>query len=200
MTMANMSARIFREGVELKRKERYSEAIEKYKECLRIYPENPELHDVFVAMGKVFYLDGRYHGARVSYEVAILTVMERQEQLQLDLIDLFTKRLDDSRRNRLAEFMDYYARHIGHAMRDQYSMNVMGVRGYFNAIAGSGNEGLLRDYEQLCVEGGRSVVEELLVSWMSVLKEKYTGDMLKLRKDSFEWIAKERNKRLQQII
>ncbi len=186
------------EGVKLKRAGLYREAIEKYKRGIAVYPENPEIFDIFVALGKVFYLEGEYAKAKNSYEIAVLYVMLRQPDLQIDLLKLIDGALDERSRIEFVRFVEYYGRHIGHAMEDKYSMNRTAVNEYTNAIAGKGNSDMVKSYEEKCTQIGKEEINKLFVKWYENLMS-MSNNVSNVQDVSYRWLEEGVRQRLHAI-
>lgn len=65
---ARLSKQLFDEGLALKRNGNFRQSIQKYKESIRVYTEDPELNSAFYALGKVLYLDGQYERSLEAYQ------------------------------------------------------------------------------------------------------------------------------------
>ena len=116
MNKVELSQKLFEEGRTLKRSGDYRGALQKYRESVQAYPEDPENAGTISAMGKVFYLDGQYSMAVLAYETSFfMTIVP--DMLQ-DYADLINDNIDDMRRFRFLSFLSNPARHIGHALQD----------------------------------------------------------------------------------
>lgn len=153
MNTAEMSQKLFDEGLQNKRQGNYARALELYKKSIEVYPQqgNRDLSATLNAMGKAFYLNQNYKAAVLSYETALMFLLEWQIVKDMQLIA--DGHADDMTRFRFMGFLRNPAKNIGHALLDPgNNTNKTEVRNYIAAVSGHAydDDDAYQAYDEVC--------------------------------------------------
>lgn len=131
-----LSDNLFSKAIEEKRKGNFNEAIRLQQKSIYAHPNIMGTTQNFYALGKIFYLWGKYEYAVGAYFVCVnLSIINNPAMLD----DYKSAKIEDpSAQIRLASFLMHPARHIGHAVFDPQNNDHYGteIKNYRDSLMG----------------------------------------------------------------
>lgn len=84
MSDARLSAKLFSDALNAKRKGNYAESLALYKKSIIVYPDDPDIMNTFYAIAKVLYLLEEYQLSAHSYSVYMSFMIVRAPEIVSD--------------------------------------------------------------------------------------------------------------------
>lgn len=153
---SNTCTELFKQAIELKRNGSFVLAIEKEKHAIKIYPDSPDLSQMFMGLGKLFYLAGKLDKCKDVYALSIYRTFNNPSNII---------------NGNPSPAYNLSAIHYGHAIMDK-NINNDAINFYKKSIMGKQMVmSTISDYDNMCIATGMKYVYELYEKYRNGLAE-----------------------------